>query len=325
MKDKNIDSSTRAENIRLFSSFDRELRLPKYQPNRFAEQFTECINEKLSGLDELIVKKSSVDYRPSIIITGVPRSGTTVISQLLPARYNLGYVSNLMARFYKVPLTGAWLQQQLIPHEIHFLREFWSHHGVTQRIFEPHEFGYFWSQYLNFGFNCHQPKNDKEIEQLNFIGLDKVLAQLSTVFGRPAAYKCSIAPFLIRSFVLHMNVFLVHIIRDREKTVQSILNIREERLGDQTKWWSIRPCGWQKLLDKPPIEQVEWQYDRVVDAIRKGSIGFENKIYELTLEDLVNSPEMVLEDLMSAYARYSGITVSKVGEPIMPLTKNYTK
>jgi hypothetical protein len=226
-----------------------------------------------------------------------------------------------MARFYGSPLTGAWLQQQLMPNDIQFLRDFSSHHGVTKRIYEPHEFGYFWSRYLHLDSFCHEPKNDKELCRIDFMALKNVLADMSRVFCRPAVYKCSIAPFVLKSFMKFTDIFVVHITRDRTSTVDSILRVREQRLGDLQKWWSIRPNEWDKQLDKPPQEQVAWQYDKVFEAIRCGCAGYERRVSEINLDDLVSSPEEVLENIMQAYFRHSGQSVLKVGVPIESLSR----
>lgn len=308
----------KAKDFKLFSSFDRDLRIARYKPDRCQENIVDIINDQLDGMDEQIRKTIGGKSSPSIIITGVPRSGTTLISQLLPARYDLGYVSNLMARFYGSPLTGAWLQQQLLRKNIHLQRDFHNHHGVTESIEEPHEFGYFWSRYLNFDSDCHEPKNDKDLGRIDFLGLNRVLTDLSLIFMRPAVYKCAIAPFVINSFMLHTDTFVVHITRDRISTIESILRVREQRLGDETKWWSIRPFGWEKMGDKPPLEQVGWQYDRVFNAVHKGCEGFKHRVYEITLEELVKAPEKALENLMLKFVQYSGISIPKVGLPIEP-------
>lgn len=305
--------------IKLFSSFDREWRVGKYRVNRMNENIVDAINERLLGIDEFIKQEVDGRHYPSIIITGVPRSGTTLVSQLLPARYDLGYVSNLMARFYASPLTGAWFQQQLIPKDIHSLRSFSSHHGVTDHIYEPHEFGYFWSRYLSFDSNCHEPNSEEQLKNIDFEGLNSVLSSISMVFGRAVIYKCAISPFVIDSFLKNTNTFFVHVTRDRKSTINSILNVRLQRLGNKNKWWSIRPCGWDKMLEKSSEEQIAWQYDKVINSVRGSYSKYGDRIIEISLEKLCASPEVELEKAMASFYKYSKHGVSKVGSPIQPL------
>jgi len=314
-----VRTKRRLRKLKKFSSFDRELRVGKYRSNRRNENIIDALNSSLSVMDALIREAISGKSQPSIIITGVPRSGTTLINQLLPARYDFGYVSNLMARFYRVPLAGAWLQQQLMSKDIHSLRKFSSNHGVTNQVYEPHEFGYFWASYLDFDSDCHEPINQDELDRIDFQSLCEILSELSKSFNRTMVFKCSVAPFMVNSFMRHTDTFFVHMTRDKRSTLESILQVRESRLGDRRNWWSVRPHGWRQVLDNDPIEQVEWQYDRIVRAIRDGSIGFESRVCEVSLEELVQSPEAVLQYVVERYSNYAQVPVAKVGEPIHQL------
>ncbi len=221
-----------------------------------------------------------------------------------------------MARFYGSPLMGAWLQQHLMPKDIHSMRHFFSQHGVTKKIFEPHEFGFFWASHLDFNSNCHEPENKKEIESIDFSFLNNILKDISIIFHRPVVYKCSISPFIINTFLKHTDVFFIHITRNKKTTIDSILRVREQRLGDKTKWWSIRPLGWDGMNDKSPEQQIAWQYDRVISSIQKGSIGYESRVCEVSLEELTKDPESILDNIMSLYGCYSGADIAKVGTPI---------
>lgn len=309
--------NNKAIDTKLFSSFDRNSRVGEYKVDEVNELIIDLMNNQLIGADDQIEKIITGSKAiPSIIITGVPRSGTTLISQLLPARYDLGYVSNLMARFYKAPLTGAWLQKYLMSTDIHGLRDFSSHHGVTKRIYEPHEFGYFWSQHLNFKANYHEPRNDEELKQINFSALDKAFSEISAIFDKPVVYKCAVAPFVMQSMMKTANVFVIHITRSKQETVNSILKVRKQRLGSIDQWWSIRPYGWENLMDKSPQNQVSWQYDRVINSIRQGYRGYENRVFELSYEELVMDPEYVLETIMKSFNQFSGLSIKKVGDPI---------
>jgi len=306
-----------ASDIKFYSSFDREERVGEFKTDAFSENIIDVMNDGLFDVNRLISSELQGKSYPSIVITGAPRSGTTLISQLLPARYDMAYVSNLMARFYNTPLMGAWLQQQLIANDIQLCREFSSQHGVTKKIFEPHEFGFFWSHYFVFNSDCHEHKNNNDLKMIDFALLDKTLSDISTLFQRPVIYKCSISPFIIKPILQNINVFFIHITRDRSETINSILKVREERLGSEAKWWGIRPLGWNLMKNKDPKEQVGWQYDKINEAIKSGSSGFENRVFNVSLEELIKKPEQVLKKLVIAYSNFSGYSLSQVGEKII--------
>ena len=77
---------------------------------------------------------------------GVPRSGTTLVSQLVSAHLDVGYINHLVAAFWRAPVTGIRLSKKLIKgvRETSFASEF----GRTSHLWEPHEFGYFWAHHL---------------------------------------------------------------------------------------------------------------------------------------------------------------------------------
>lgn len=301
------------------SSFDRDQRIGRFRPDYSAEQMLESINNNLIRANEQLRKELCGDSFPSIMITGVPRSGTTLLNQLLPSRYQIGYVSNLMARFYKAPLVGAWLQKQLIPEDIHVLREYGSEHGVTAKIFEPHEFGFFWSQYLRCADDCHEPGGSGTELVRGLSDLDRALKNTSRVFNTPVVYKSVVVPLFLQELLMNTDIFVVHVVRDKEEVIKSILKVREQRLGSRTKWWSVRPGGWDDMLGCPPEQQVAWQYDKINTAISSGLKGSEHRYIDCSFESLLENPEATLENIVKAYCAYSGFEPSKVGTPIVHL------
>lgn len=298
------------------SSFDRDQRIDKYKPDYSAEQILESINNDLSGVNEQIIKKLCGDSFPTIVITGVPRSGTTLLSQLLPSRYQVGYVSNLMARFYKAPLVGAWLQMQLIRDVIHSLRDYGSEHGVTAKVFEPHEFGFFWTQNLPCSDDCHGPGTNETELVSRLAELNRTLKNISRAFGAPVLYKSVLTSFFFPELLKNTDIFVVNIFRKKEDVIKSILKVREQRLGSKSKWWSLRPGGWQEMLSYPPEQQVTWQYDQIIAAISNGLKEAEHRSIEISFESLLQNPEVSLEKIIKAYAAYSGFEPKKVGTPI---------
>ena len=154
---------------------------------------------------------------------------------------------------------------------------------------------------------------------MDFPGLNKILAHISTVFSRPTVYKCTIAPFILNNFFFRTNIFCLHINRNKKQTIESILAVRKQRLGDPRKWWSLRPIGWEKMMSKSPYEQVEWQYTKTLEAIRKNSKDYPHRYHEITLEEFIKSPETVLEKAITAYQKHANVPIQKVGTSLEPL------
>ncbi len=291
------------------SSFDRTKRIGEFKIDNQSEHVLDLINNGLSEAENFLATEyAHVSSFPTIIITGAPRTGSTYLFQLMASRMNVGYVSNLMARFYLTPLVGAWLQVKLMRDEIKQMSEFKSKHGVTEHIYEPHEFGFFWSYYLQFGRDDHQP-GETDIDNDRLALLDRKLGLISSIFGRPVVYKCSIAPFILDHLLKYTSIFVVHIDREKEDVVRSILRTRRERLGSENEWWSSRPAGWRDLLAKTPEEQVSWQYDRILECVTSAGNQYPQRYHRVSYNALTDSPSAALAEVSDAYNRYSQVLI----------------
>ena len=130
------------------------------------DPFFHILNSVLSDnsnkLNNLNITKPST-YTP-IFIIGLPRSGSTLLSQLITQIYDIGYINNLVARFWSNPIIGIKLSQEFDLANYKSLLN--SSYGVTSLINEPHEFGYYWNQW--FYSNQTQTNSLNSNERLNF-------------------------------------------------------------------------------------------------------------------------------------------------------------
>lgn len=287
------------------SSFDRQDRLDRFKGIEANENILSLLNENTAFINKYIEKHHSRVYRSSILITGAPRSGSTWLYQLMASKLDCAYVSNLMARFYSSPFVGAWLQSELITKEIKELSSFESEHGLTRRVYEPHEFGYFWSQHLPFHSNNHQ-EVDAIILKASLESLEYKLATISGIFRKPVIYKCMIAPFVLRAILENTSVFVVHIRRNILDVIRSVIEVRKERLGDCNKWWSIRPACWQEIECLPPVEQVRIQCESVVSAIEDvaADARYKSRIIDVHYEDLLKDQDMPINMINEKFQLY---------------------
>ena len=100
---------------------------------------------------------------PVIFIFGAPRSGTTYTLPLLQ-KSGITVPSNLLARHYKVPLTGLFLSQIINSFHSDFSQNFISKCGKTEHMLDVNEFYFFWR--LFFKKNVDQNIDIKDIESL---------------------------------------------------------------------------------------------------------------------------------------------------------------
>lgn len=302
---------------RKLSSLDAENRLPEYAKDQSQEDFIFKFNLALQDLEtQQLSYQSKRKSFPTILIVGAPRTGSTLLTQVLASRLDVGYVSNLMARFYNAPSTGARLQKLILGNQIHNLRSYTSVHGVTSEVYEPHEFGYFWSRHLAFDKEVHEPINENEIKKVNFNNLKRELDAIAAAFEKPTLMKCPLGVFFLRQILESSDAFIIHLKRDFEPLLKSILKVRSQRLGSEDKWWSIRPANFEQIMELSPTEQVKWQIGKINAAIEQGKVGYENRVIECDYEDFIQNPEKFIDSFLNTFSKYSRIDIQKVGTTV---------
>lgn len=185
----------------------------------------------------------------AVFVVGAPRSGTTLLSQLLSRHLEVGYVDNVIARFWMRPSAGIALSRSLLGPDARSKITLESRHGSTSTPEGPHEFGYFWRRWLSLDSRTsHHPASDPHVAT-DVAGLGRALREeLLGQFGLPTIFKnpiCGLhAPTIAAA---HPRSMFIHIVRDRTATCASILRSRVERVGSHSSWWSLKPSGFNRI------------------------------------------------------------------------------
>lgn len=302
---------------RKLSSLDSHKRLPEFAKNASDEDFILALNESLKELEseQLMLRKSDRSY-PTILVVSAPRTGSTLLTQVLASRLNVGYISNLMARFYNTPMVGARLQNLILANKVHELRSYKSKHGVTPDIYEPHEFGYFWSRHLSFGKPFHQPESISDLNKIDFKNLDLELQGITSSFQKPTVMKCPLGVFFVKQLLEYTNSYVIYLTREFDDLQRSILRVRKDRLGSETEWWSIRPSGFEEVLTQSPKEQVAWQINQIESAVEEGIIGHESRVIKCDYNSFVDEPEIFITELLGSFESHYKQAIERAGKPV---------
>lgn len=259
------------------------------------EHFMERLNDALAQFEEESYGAEVGGSMPGIFVVGAPRTGTTLLVQLLASHLEIGWISNLAAAFWRAPCTGIRLHRRLLGDDLD--SSFHSRAGRTDTIAEPHEFGYFWTRLLGHGLTEPEPGSS-----VDWAAARQTLSHMNRAWGRPIIYKAFQLGFHVTEAVAAMpRSLFVHVRRDPVDTALSILRTRVAMTGSDETWISLRPRGFEAYLDRAPAEQAAWQVLAIESTLsRQLEQVPEANVVELDFDDLARRPGAVLERVRTA-------------------------
>ena len=254
--------------------------------------FLEALNTALEPLEATFTVPD--DPVAPVFITGVPRAGTTVVNQLLAAVADVGYVSNVMARFWRAPAVGARLSLEVMGKR-GFSGE--SDHGQTAGPDEPHEFGAFWRHHL--GYDGMEQKADDD--GIDWDALLQALGRVAKVFDRPVVYKVFHLVWHVQEFQRRWpSARWIWVRRDPVENALSLLRLREQRTGSRHEWVSAKPRGAGRFDGREPEIQVAAQVVLMEHEIgRRLAVLPPPPAAEVWLEDLWRNPADEMQRIAS--------------------------
>ena len=188
-------------------------------------------------IENIYVKSGKRENKyPPIFILGAPRSGTTLIYQLLIQHYNLSYISNFASVFFKFPslITALFKRKHL--NNINF--ELKSNYGVIPGLWSPSEASkvfYYWFENSN---------------NLKFIG--RRINKISEIFGAPFICKnldnCFRLEKIIETFP---KAIFIYVKRELLYNTQSLLYA----IAEAIKKISARPSVLNNNTNKTLLER----------------------------------------------------------------------
>ncbi len=262
------------------------------------ESFIEQLNNQLLEFEKNNYTDLKEEQHPTIFVIGAPRSGTTLMSQVLAHGLDVGFINNLSARFWKTPVTGIRLSNSIFKNNKS--TDFQSKFASTKKLEDIHEFGYFWRHWLkkeSITNIVNSPSIEKEIQ---WTELKNIILNIHEAFGKGFACKNVLSAYHISKFlhVLKKLVF-VYIERDPVDAAISILNARKKYYTDLNLWWSYVPLEYEQIKDLDYKRQIAGQvyfltkyYNSKIKDINS------NRIIRIKYKELCDNPQAILDTIV---------------------------
>lgn len=275
-----------------------KIRKAGYKKDTSQENFLLNMNQALFPLEQKLYPDTEPEH-PFIFVFGLPRSGTTLTSQVLAYSIDAGYINNFTARFWLAPVHGIRLSRFVLGPEAS--TAFQSDYAKTSNLADIHEFGYFWRFWLKKESMEDITQVREREDRIDWPGLKRALTGIQHEFGKPFVCKNIYGSYHIQNLKeLLSRVLYVYVERDPLDTAVSILDARRKFYKDPNTWWSYVPIEYDAIKDLNYWEQIAGQIHflkRFYDT-ETGKLESDDVI-RVRYPDLCERPEHMLRTICS--------------------------
>ncbi len=274
----------------------------EFSYNHNEEAFFDTLNTYIKNME--LPTPQPRDDLPIVYIVGAPRSGTTLLSQLVSRHLDVGYINNVIARFWARPSVGIHLSRAILGENPDAAPEFKSIHGRTSNPAGPHEFGYFWRHWLKLDeIETHNlPKEN--YSKLNKEGLSYTLkTEFLGTFNKPLVFKAVTTGFYAQYLTeIHPHSLFIYLHRSPLDIARSLLHCRMERFNTYEQWWSLKPSTYPFDVTNPGEEVALQVRDCLKEMEQELSHPQVNTLH-VEYTDLCANPRTVIENIASAMGK----------------------
>jgi len=265
----------------------------------------------LNCFEKHIIEKNFIPKWPPIFIIGLPRSGSTLLYQILTYGLSLSYFCNLVEKFYLCPGVISLILTKLT--KISPPYNFLSYYGDTSGWNAPSQGRMIWNRLLKFNGEYH---NTKEISKNQLKEIRSTIGIVERTFNMPFINKyqlfCSYIFQLAQAFP---NAIFIKIRRNPLQIAQSILFARRELFGDSAAWFSVKPREYKEIENIDPIRQVCEQVYYLEKNIMDDLESMRHKsIFEVSYKEFCANPRKIISEFADFYYIHTGIKLLERGK-----------
>lgn len=256
------------------------------------------LNIALTFLGPCMDRDRQLEF-PPIFIVGAPRSGSTLLYQIMIASFGVGYLSNLHCLLY-----GAVSRvERVFPTPKGYELLFESRHGKTSGWHAPSECGDFWYRFFR---RCPQYVSLAESDPKQLQQLRRAVAAFTSACNKPVLFKNLMNTVRLQPLASALPEALFIVIeRNLVANAHSLLAGRKAAYGTYDRWWSLEPPGVDKLKSLPVHQQAVEQVLQTYALIRRDAevIG-SARFFHITYEELCSDTLHVVEKLSEFFKKH---------------------
>lgn len=257
---------------------------------------------------------ASRDPHPVVFIIGVPRAGKTMLSQLLSFCLDVGYMDNLIARFWRAPVVGIRLSRMLRPRTPEGAT-FESDYGKTRGPFGPHDFSYFWHHWLRMDTMPYDAR--AAAAEIDWPGLARELASITRAFDRTTVFKSPNPGYHVTGIAnAYPRSLFLHLVRDPIDSAVSLMRGRRDNFGSLDEWYGQWPIEHAHLLGLPWHEQIGGQLRALTDMFAAQFSALpDDRVMRIDYRDVCRTPGAVLDTIATRIHDAFGDDVARRAVP----------
>lgn len=235
-----------------------------------------------------------------VFIVGAPRSGTTLLYQIITQAWQFSYFSEYAAN---IPWAAVTVTRNKIQEFDKDNNNFDSSYGHPEGNFAPGEAGRFWNRWFptekRHGYSY---VDDKFLNPQQKQIIYQTVANLEHLIGAPFINKNVKNCVRIRALNdVFPQALFIHIERNMNENAASILQMRKKKTGNVDKWLGVMPKNIDDLLQLGGHEQIIAQLHFLKKNIVEDINALNCNYFHIQYESLCNEPNKVLNQLTAFF------------------------
>lgn len=241
---------------------------------------------------------------PPIFVLGPPRSGTTLLMQVLAQRFHTCYFTNFIDRFHASPVVAGAVARAFGGCKV--ISGYNSHYGRTSHWNDPSDGTKTWLRWFPYA-PVYSPLNSIPNQAVQEIRA--TVALYERIYNAPFINKAQRNNGrLLELDRIFPDALFIRIHRSPVRIIQSILHAMNNDLRGHDIWFSLRPSNHAEITTTDLLEHVcEEIFFTEKDITRDSRTIGEHRIFNLEYDNLCAEPANVLAAIKRFYETQSGL------------------